>query len=55
MLLRPSAQVNDLYRAGADVVRIAVDKSQRCRALAEIRKQTKLICRSDLQEKLSHG
>ena len=35
------AQANDLHRAGADVVRIAVDSKKDGDALAEIRQQTK--------------
>lgn len=44
------AQVNDLARAGADVVRIAVDSKKDAEALAEIRKQTKANLSVDLQE-----
>jgi (E)-4-hydroxy-3-methylbut-2-enyl-diphosphate synthase len=44
------AQTNDLYRAGADVVRIAVDNRKDAEALAEIRKQTEANLSVDLQE-----
>lgn len=44
------AQVNDLYAAGADVVRIAVDSRKDADALAEIRAQTKANLVVDLQE-----
>jgi (E)-4-hydroxy-3-methylbut-2-enyl-diphosphate synthase len=44
------AQVNALYEAGADVVRIAVDNQQDAAALAEIRRQTKANLSVDLQE-----
>lgn len=44
------AQVNDLYQAGADVVRIAVDSKQDAAALAEIRRQTEANLSVDLQE-----
>lgn len=44
------AQVNDLYAAGADVVRVAVDSKKDVEALAEIRKQTKTNLVVDLQE-----
>ncbi len=44
------AQTNDLHRAGADVVRIAVDSKKDVDALAEIRKQTKANLVVDLQE-----
>lgn len=43
-------QVNDLYAAGADVVRIAVDSKKDADALAEIRAQTKANLVIDLQE-----
>ena len=45
-----TAQVNDLYEAGADVVRIAVDSRKDADALAEIRKGTKANLVIDLQE-----
>jgi (E)-4-hydroxy-3-methylbut-2-enyl-diphosphate synthase len=44
------ALVNDLHRAGADVVRIAVDSDKDAAALAEIRKQTTANLSVDLQE-----
>lgn len=44
------AQVNDLYAAGADVVRIAVDSRKDADALAEIRARTKANLVVDLQE-----
>lgn len=44
------AQVNDLHRAGADVVRIAVDSRKDAEALAEIRRQTAANLVIDLQE-----
>jgi (E)-4-hydroxy-3-methylbut-2-enyl-diphosphate synthase len=44
------AQVQDLQRAGADVVRIAVDSHKDAEALAEIRKQTSANLSVDLQE-----
>lgn len=44
------AQANDLHRAGADVVRIAVDSKKDVDALAEIRQQTKANLVVDLQE-----
>src|SRR6188768_4511145 len=44
------AQVNALYEAGADVVRIAVDSRKDAEALAEIRQQTKANLSVDLQE-----
>ncbi len=44
------AQVNDLVRAGADVVRIAVDSRKDAEALAEIRRQTTANLSVDLQE-----
>jgi len=43
-------QVRDLERAGADVVRIAVDSRKDAEALAEIRKQTSANLSVDLQE-----
>jgi (E)-4-hydroxy-3-methylbut-2-enyl-diphosphate synthase len=43
-------QVNDLYAAGADVIRIAVDSTKDAEALAEIRKQTNATLSVDLQE-----
>src|SRR5262245_62257265 len=43
-------QVRDLERAGADVVRIAVDSRKDAEALAEIRKQTSANLAVDLQE-----
>lgn len=44
------AQVQDLVRAGADVVRIAVDSQKDAEALAEIRQQTTANLSVDLQE-----
>jgi len=44
------ALVNDLHRAGADVVRIAVDSDKDAAALAEIRAQTQANLSVDLQE-----
>jgi (E)-4-hydroxy-3-methylbut-2-enyl-diphosphate synthase len=44
------AQVADLQRAGADVVRIAVDSQRDAEALAEIRQQTTANLSVDLQE-----
>lgn len=44
------ALVNDLHRAGADVVRIAVDSEKDAEALSEIRKQTAANLSVDLQE-----
>lgn len=44
------ALVNDLHRAGAHVVRIAVDSDKDAAALAEIRKQTTANLSVDLQE-----
>lgn len=44
------ALVNELQRAGADVVRIAVDSEKDAQALAEIRKQTTANLSVDLQE-----
>jgi (E)-4-hydroxy-3-methylbut-2-enyl-diphosphate synthase len=43
-------QVNDLFAAGADVVRIAVDSKKDADALPEIRRQTKANLVIDLQE-----
>ena len=43
-------QVNDLARAGADVVRIAVDSKRDAAALAEIRNATEANLSVDLQE-----
>lgn len=45
-----AAQVNDLARAGADVVRIAVDSRKDAAALAEIRGATEANLSVDLQE-----
>jgi (E)-4-hydroxy-3-methylbut-2-enyl-diphosphate synthase len=44
------AQINDLARAGADVVRIAVDSKKDAAALAEIRGATEANLSVDLQE-----
>jgi len=44
------ALVNDLQRAGADIVRIAVDSDKDAEALAEIRNQTTANLSVDLQE-----
>lgn len=44
------AQVTDLEKAGADVIRIAVDSKKDAEALAEIRKQTTGNLSVDLQE-----
>ncbi len=44
------AQVNDLARAGADVIRIAVDSKKDAAALAEIRGATEANLSVDLQE-----
>jgi (E)-4-hydroxy-3-methylbut-2-enyl-diphosphate synthase len=44
------ALINDLYRAGADVVRVAVDSDKDAAALAEIRAQTEANLSVDLQE-----
>lgn len=44
------AQVEQLARAGAGVVRIAVDTPRDCQALAEIRRRTKANLSVDLQE-----
>jgi len=43
-------QVRDLERAGADIVRIAVDSRKDAEALAEIRKETSANLAVDLQE-----
>ncbi len=43
-------QVRDLEKAGADVVRIAVDNRKDAEALAEIRRQTRANLAVDLQE-----
>ena len=43
-------QIEDLYQAGADVIRVAVDSNKDAAALAEIRKQTKANLAVDLQE-----
>lgn len=43
-------QIEDLFRAGADVIRVAVDSAKDAAALAEIRKQTKANLVVDLQE-----
>jgi (E)-4-hydroxy-3-methylbut-2-enyl-diphosphate synthase len=45
-----SDQVNDLARAGADVVRIAVDNKREAAAVAEIRARTEANLCIDLQE-----
>ncbi len=45
-----AAQVNDLARAGADVVRIAVDSRKDAEALAAIRQHTEANLSVDLQE-----
>jgi (E)-4-hydroxy-3-methylbut-2-enyl-diphosphate synthase len=44
------AQVEQLYAAGAGVVRIAVDNKRDCQALAEIRRRTTVNLAVDLQE-----
>ena len=44
------SQANDLHRAGAGVVRVAVDSETDAAALAEIRRQTKVALSVDLQE-----
>jgi (E)-4-hydroxy-3-methylbut-2-enyl-diphosphate synthase len=44
------AQVNDLYAAGADVVRVAVDSRKDVEALMEIRARTAANLAVDLQE-----
>ena len=44
------AQIHDLERAGADVVRVAVDSTKDADALAEIRRQTNANLSVDLQE-----
>lgn len=43
-------QIEALYAAGADVIRVAVDSTKDAAALAEIRKQTKANLAVDLQE-----
>ena len=43
-------QIEDLFAAGADVIRVAVDSTKDANALAEIRKQTKANLVVDLQE-----
>ncbi|HEY0981785.1 MULTISPECIES: (E)-4-hydroxy-3-methylbut-2-enyl-diphosphate synthase [unclassified Schlesneria] len=43
-------QIEDLFAAGADVIRVAVDNQKDAAALAEIRKQTKANLVVDLQE-----
>jgi (E)-4-hydroxy-3-methylbut-2-enyl-diphosphate synthase len=43
-------QVNALYEAGADIVRIAVDSKKDAEALAEIRRRTRANLSVDLQE-----
>ena len=43
-------QVNDLARAGADVVRVAVDSKRDAAALAKIRDATEANLSVDLQE-----
>ena len=43
-------QIEDLFAAGADVIRVAVDSTKDAAALAEIRKQTKANLAVDLQE-----
>lgn len=44
------AQIQDLQKAGADVIRVAVDSDKDAEALAEIRKQTTANLSVDLQE-----
>lgn len=44
------AQIHDLQKAGADVIRVAVDSDKDAEALAEIRKQTTANLSVDLQE-----
>lgn len=44
------AQIEDLYAAGADVIRVAVDSNKDAVALSAIRKQTKANLAVDLQE-----
>src|SRR3989338_9927106 len=44
------AQISDLEKKGADLIRIAVDNSKDVAALAEIRKSTKARLVVDLQE-----
>ena len=49
------AQIEDLFAAGADVIRVAVDSTKDAAALAEIRKQTKAICKKIIAwQKSSH-
>src|SRR5580704_15748981 len=43
-------QIEALFAAGADVIRVAVDSNKDAAALAEIRKQTKANLAVDLQE-----
>ena len=43
-------QIEALYKAGADVIRVAVDSTKDAAALAEIRRQTKANLAVDLQE-----
>ena len=43
-------QIEALYQAGADIIRVAVDSTKDAAALAEIRKQTKANLAVDLQE-----
>ena len=43
-------QIEDLFAAGADIIRVAVDSNKDAEALAEIRKQTKANLAVDLQE-----
>jgi (E)-4-hydroxy-3-methylbut-2-enyl-diphosphate synthase len=45
-----AAQVEDLVRAGADLVRVAVDNSRDVQALAEVRQRTRANLSVDLQE-----
>jgi len=44
------AQTNQLHRAGADIVRIAIDNEKEVEALREIRRQTEANLSVDLQE-----
>jgi (E)-4-hydroxy-3-methylbut-2-enyl-diphosphate synthase len=44
------ALVNDLWEAGADIVRIAVDSNQDAEAVAKIRERTEANLSVDLQE-----
>ena len=44
------AQIEDLFAAGADVIRVAVDSTKDAEALKEIREQTKANLVVDLQE-----